>query len=435
MPMSRADHKLAFMADLLALSARIIDEGADESANRITLELSELGRGVALVESFSNVVTFASEDGLVLFDASLQPLAGRVLESLRSWSDAPLHTLVYTHGHVDHVGGARAVLSDASDRGDRRPDVIAHEAVPHRFARYDLTNGYNAVINQRQFGSTGLVEGMRDDRPAFPSNWVQPSVTYRDQLNIRVGDLDIELHHGLGETDDHTWAWIPEHRAVCVGDFIIWAFPNAGNPQKVQRYPLEWARVLREIQALDPELLLPAHGLPVGGRDRVHRFLDDTAAALESLVEQTLQLMNDGATLDTIVHTVSVPAELLERPYLRPTYDDPEFVVRNIWRRYGGWYDGNPANLKPAPSTAVASEVATLAGGARPLAQRALEVADDGLGDLRVACHLVEMASQASPDDNEVRAARAEIYTWRRHVETSLMAKSIFGAAAADSSG
>jgi alkyl sulfatase BDS1-like metallo-beta-lactamase superfamily hydrolase len=124
---------------------------------------------------------------------------------------------------------------------------------------------------------------------------------------------------------------------------------------------------------------------------------------------------------------------LLDRPYLRPTYDDPEFVVRNIWRRYGGWYDGNPANLKPAPAISVALEVAALAGGASKLAERAMEVADGGLGDLRVATHLVEMAAQAAPDDPSVHDARAEIYTWRRHAETSLMAKSIFGAAAAES--
>ncbi len=427
--------KLAPVTDLLALSARIIDEGSGEPASRITLELSEVADHVAMVESFSNVVTFNSGDGLVLFDASLQPLARPVLTAVRGWSNDPVHTLVYTHGHVDHVGGARAVLADADERGDRRPDVVAHEAVPVRFARYDLTNGYNAVINQRQFGRTGLVEGMRDDAPpTFPRNWVQPSITYRDHLQLRIGDLDIELHHGIGETDDHTWAWLPQHRAVCVGDFVIWAFPNAGNPQKVQRYPLEWARALREMQALHPELLLPAHGLPVGGEERVRRLLDDTASALESLVDQTLKLMNEGATLDTIVHTVKVPAELLERPYLRPTYDDPEFVVRNIWRRYGGWYDGTPANLKPAPAASVAAQVADLAGGARRLAARAVEVARSGDdADLRVATHLVEMAAQAAPDDGDVHAARAVVYSLRRERETSLMAKSIFGAAARDS--
>ncbi len=422
------------MADLLALSARIIDGTSHEPGSRITLELSEVASGVALVESFSNVVVIDGGAGLVLFDASLQPLGNAVVSGIRGWSHLPVHTLVYTHGHVDHVGGAHSIVADAAERGDRPPDIVAHEAVPARFRRYDLTNGYNAVINHRQFARSGLVQGADVDRPPmFPRNWVQPTMTYADRLQVKVGDLDIELRHGLGETDDHTWAWIPEHEAVCVGDFVIWAFPNAGNPQKVQRYPLEWAQCLREMQALEPELLLPAHGLPVGGKERVHRLLDDCATALESLVRQTLSLMNEGATLDTIVHTVKVPEGLLDRPYLRPTYDDPEFVVRNIWRRYGGWYDGNPANLKPAPSAAVAVEVAKLAGGAEVLAAHALEMATAAVPDLRVAAHLVEMAHDAAPESAEVNEARAEIYRRRRDAETSLMAKAIFGAAADES--
>src|SRR5690606_6779478 len=176
---------------------------------------------------------------------------------------------------------------------------------------------------------------------------------------------------------------------------------------------------------LHPELLLPAHGLPVAGRARVHRVLDDTASALESLVEQTLHMMNEGATLDTIVHTVKVSDELLQRPYLRPTYDDPEFVVRNIWRKYGGWYDGQPANLKPAPVAMLGVEIAELAGGAPRVAQRAIELSDQGPEELRVASHLVDMAVLAAPDDPEVHAARAEVYRRRRHQETSLMAKAI----------
>jgi alkyl sulfatase BDS1-like metallo-beta-lactamase superfamily hydrolase len=415
------------MADLLALSTKIIDEGLDEPVNRLTFELSEIDDEIALVESFSHVVAFRTGDGLLLFDASLADLAPTVLGALRSWSDDRVDTLVYTHGHVDHVGGARAILDEALDRGDRRPAVVAHEAVPDRFRRYDLTNGYNAVINLRQFKGRGLLTGS-GDRPRFPSGWVEPSVTYGDRLTVRVGDLDVELRHGLGETDDHTWAWIPTRRAVCVGDFVIWAFPNAGNPQKVQRYPLEWARTLREMAALEPELLLPAHGLPVSGRERIARVLGDTATALESIVEQTLALMNEGAPLDDVIHTVRVDEELLARPYLRPVYDDPEFVVRNVWRRYGGWYDGNPARLKPAPDADLAAVLAALAGGADVLTARAIELAD--AGELRIATHLVELAAGAAPDDSAVHAARAEVYDRRRRSETSLMARGIFGRAA-----
>src|SRR5690606_38917518 len=108
------------------------------------------------------------------------------------------------------------------------------------------------------------------------------------------------------------------------------------------------------------------------------RVLGDVATALEHLVADTLALMNEGATLDHIIHTVRVDPDLLAKPYLRPFYDEPEFVVRNVWRLYGGWYDGNPANLKPAPAGAFASEVAGLAGGAAALAARAREIADGG---------------------------------------------------------
>jgi alkyl sulfatase BDS1-like metallo-beta-lactamase superfamily hydrolase len=111
-------------------------------------------------------------------------------------------------------------------------------------------------------------------------------------------------------------------------------------------------------------------------------------------------------------------------------YDEPEFVVRNIWRLYGGWWDGDPANLKPARERALAAEIAALAGGAGRLADRALAVADD---DIRLACHLVELAVQAEPQNRRAHGARAEIYQRRRDAETSLMAKGIFGAAANES--
>jgi alkyl sulfatase BDS1-like metallo-beta-lactamase superfamily hydrolase len=421
------------MADLLDLSRRMIDEGEGGgsgseggfgSANRINLELSEVADGVAVVESFSHVVAFDSGAGLVLFDTSLGPFGPAIVGALRGWRTDPVDTLVYTHGHVDHVGGAQAVLDDADERGHRRPAVVAHEAVPDRFDRYDLTYGYNSVINQRQFGGTGLTGG-RDDAIGFPRRWVRPTVTYRDRLQLHVGDLDLALHHTRGETDDHTWTWIPSHRAACIGDLMVWVFPNAGNPQKVQRYPLDWARALREIAAYEPELLLPAHGLPIGGRDRIHTVLDDVATALEVLVHQTLDLMNEGAPLDEIVHSVQVPAHLLAKPYLAATYDEPEFVVRNVWRMYGGWYDGNPARLKPPSDAAAGREMAALAGGTEVLVRRAAELAD--AGDFRLACHLVELAVAASPDDRAVHAARADVYGRRRHAEASLMAKGIYG--------
>ena len=422
------------MADLLALSERYIDQGIYEgpgSVNRVTTELSEVADGIAVVEAFSHVVALDCGDGLVLFDTSMEVFGPAVLKSLRAWSNEPVHTIAYTHGHVDHVGGAQAFLDEARERGQREPRVVAHEALPARFDRYQLTNGYNAVVNARQFAGVRGLSGSMGEARFGPSSWVRPDTTFRERLRLRAGDLEMELRHTRGETDDHLWAWLPERRAICTGDLMVWVFPNAGNPQKVQRYPLEWSRALREMAATDVELLLPAHGLPIAGAERIRRVLDDVARALEGLVEQTLALMNDGARLDTIVHEVRVPADLLDRPYLRPVYDEPEFVVRNVWRLYGGWYDGNPAHLKPAPEASLARELVGLAGGTAALVTRARACAE--ADDLRLACDLIELATQAEPENADAHRARAEIYTRRRKSELSLMARGIYGSAAAES--
>jgi alkyl sulfatase BDS1-like metallo-beta-lactamase superfamily hydrolase len=246
-----------------------------------------------------------------------------------------------------------------------------------------------------------------------------------------VGDDRFELHHAKGETDDHTWTWVPGRRVLCPGDLIIWCVPNAGNPQKVQRYPREWAAALRKMSTLGAEVLLPGHGLPVVGVDRVRAILGDTAALLEHVHDETVRLMNEGASLNEVLHEVRAPTELLEKPYLRPIYDDPEFIVRSVWRLYGGWYDLDPAGLKPARTSELAQEIAALAGGASGLAGRARQLASGG--ELRVAGHLAEFAAAAAPDDPEVRAARAEVNERRRAAEPSLMAKAIFAAAARDS--
>ena len=261
-----------------------------------------------------------------------------------------------------------------------------------------------------------------------------PDITYRDSMTLTVGGMTIELHHARGETDDHTWTWVPEKKVLCSGDLFIWASPNAGNPQKVQRYPIEWARALRKMAALGAEFLLPGHGVPVVGADRIKTALLDTALLLESLHEQTVAMMNEGARLDEIIHTVKAPAELLEKPYLRPVYDEPEFVVRNVWRLYGGWYDGNPASLKPAPDAAVASELASLAGGATcwPTGRRRLR----RLGDdesLRLAGNLAEIAALAAPEDAGVHKVRAEVFGARAEHEASTMAKGVFAWAASES--
>jgi alkyl sulfatase BDS1-like metallo-beta-lactamase superfamily hydrolase len=410
---------------MLDRAARWIDGAEDVQMhglmNASAGPAEEVGERVALAEAFSNIVAFDTDDGLVLFDVSHQLFAPGAIEALRAWSRASVHTAVYTHGHADHVTGAQAFDAEADARGDARIRYVGHEAVPARFDRYQQTAGYNGYINMRQF---------RLPEPAWPTEFHYPETTYRSGAALDIGGLTFDLHHARGETDDHTWAWIPQRRAICVGDLFIWQFPNAGNPQKVQRYAWDWALALRDMAALQPELLLPAHGPAVAGVDRIRTVLLDTARALESLHDQTLAMMNTGARLDDVIHTVRLPDDLASKPYLKPTYDEPEFVVRNIWRLYGGWYDGNPAHLKPARDVEIAREVTALAGGAEVLLARAERLATDG--ELRLACHLVEMAVQAEPDNRRAHEVRAAVYDARRSAESSFMASGIYRSAMLD---
>ena len=427
--------------------------------------LAEICDGVVFVPSFANVSAFSTDDGLVLVDTASSFVATAVHDELRRWNGGRLNTAVYSHGHIDHVFGVPVWEAESAERGWPAPVVIAHEALPARFDRYIMTAGYNEVINRRQFG----VDGLR-----WPVEYRYPDRTYASELALDVGGVSFELRHEKGETDDHTVTWAADRRVLCCGDLFIWASPNAGNPQKVQRYPREWAGALRRMIALEPEYLLPGHGLPVVGAERVRQALTDTAELLDCLVDQTLAVMNAGGRLDDAIHGVVPPPHLLDRPYLRPVYDEPEFIVHTVWRLYGGWWDGNPASLKPAPERALAAELAALAGGPQALADRALVLADrapapangaasagpgsaagaagaagpgsartpvgsTGSGEpggeaaLRLAGHLAELAWLAAPEDPGIGRARHQVFTARADAATSTMATGVFRWAARES--
>ncbi|ARP68925.1 MBL fold metallo-hydrolase [Streptomyces pluripotens] len=385
-------------------------------------ELVRIGERTGFFPAFANVAVFDTGDGVLLVDSGDFRTVETLPRAVREFSPARVRTVIYTHGHIDHVFGVAPFDAEADAQGSDRPEVIAHQAVVARFARYQATPGYNAWINRRQFGVPWL---------EWPTEYRYPDTTYSDRLTVRHGALTFELIHARGETDDHTYVWIPELRTLCTGDLFIWNTPNAGNPQKVQRYPDDWARVLRAMRELDAEILLPGHGLPIIGSHRVRQALGDTAELLETLCAQTRELMNAGLRLDEVIHRVCVPEELLARPYLHPAYDEPEFVVRNLWRLWGGWYDQNPAHLKPAPEAAVAAEFAAAAGGPAALADRAAKLLASG--ELRLAAHLVETAALAAPEDRAVARARAEVYGRRATSETSTMARGVFAWAAAES--
>jgi alkyl sulfatase BDS1-like metallo-beta-lactamase superfamily hydrolase len=417
------------MPSLYELSERLLtgrDDPRDPANHPFSPldRIEELDTGVAFYKAFVNVIAVRTAEGLVLVDTgSFHPAQHeRSFAAVRRYAKERLHTAIYTHGHVDHAYGLPPFLREAELAGWARPEIVGHVDVAPRMRRYVETAGYNSIINTRQFGVP----------VKFPTDPDYPTTVYRDSLRLRVGGREIELHHARGETDDHTWVFLPDARVVCTGDLFIWASPNAGNPQKVQRYAADWARALRAMAAREPALLLPGHGLPIFGAERVRDALLDTADYLETLYQQTLACLNRGMTLYEILEEVKPLAHLEEKPYLQPIYDEPEFIVRNVVRCIGGWWSGVPSELKPAPRAQQARELVEVAGGLARILDRAQQSLD--ANDLRMASHWVDWAAEAAPDSKEAHALRAAVYERRMAAESSTMSKGIFRAAAADSS-
>src|SRR3954454_7884432 len=283
------------MTDLLDLADRLFTGAEPVTRQKLFAwngELVEVAPDTAFVAAFSNVAALGTDDGLVLADTSSWFAAPAVHASLRSWRDVRLDTAVFTHGHTDHCFGVELYEARADEQGWRPPRVLAHEAITARFDRYRETAGYNGIINQRQFQLAA---------PTFPTEFRYPDETFRDRADLTVGGETIECHHARGETDDHVWLWVPGRRILCTGDLFIWASPNCGNPQKVQRYAKEWAVALRTMADLGAETLLPGHGLPLHAADRIRESLETTADLLETLHDDTLRMMNAGARLDEII--------------------------------------------------------------------------------------------------------------------------------------
>src|SRR5215813_7861931 len=410
------------MGDILDLAERSWrGDIAPRELWRPTGKQEEIAPGVLFLHTWANVTVIRTTVGLVLVDTGSYASRARTFTAVRAVDRRPVHAAVYTHGHVDHACGLPPFLKEAREEGWPAPIVVGHRNIAARFDRYRRTAPWNGLINSRQFSIAAT----------WPTTYDYPDVVYDATHRLQAGDLELELTHARGETDDHTWIWWPARRSLFTGDLFLWVAPNAGNPQKVQRFAAEWAAALRVMAGCDADVLIPGHGVPILGAARVRQALEDTAEWLETLERETVARMNAGVPLEQIVAEVQPPGHLAGRPYLQAVYDEPEYVVRNIWRRYGGWWDGQPAHLKAAREAEIGLEVAALAGGADALADRALAIA--GAGRHALACHLVDWAAAAAPDSTRVHAARAAIYDARARASEALMTRGIFDTAARES--
>jgi alkyl sulfatase BDS1-like metallo-beta-lactamase superfamily hydrolase len=332
-----------------------------------------------------NAVLFETDEGLVLVDAGMAPAGPALVDAIRSVSRARLHTLILTHGHVDHA---------------YQPEIVAQERLPLRFERYIELRGSLAKYMSQPV----------EQLPRGRDDLVWPTRTFRDHLELEIGGERFVLQHHPGETDDQLYVWVPGRRVLASADYYQGFLPNAGNGKRVQRFVKEWTVALREMAALEPGILLPAHGEAITDPPTIRENLLVLAEALEWIRERTIEGLNAGLRQDRIFASIELPERLANHPSLRASYVTPQDISRMVIKEYAGWWDDIPSHWSPAPREREARALVGLAGGTEAVAAAAREALPS---DARLAAHLSDRAFLADPEDPVAQALVLDVYEAR----------------------
>jgi len=351
-----------------------------------------------------------TEDGVVVVDPGSYRVCTMLKEELDK-AGQPVKYLIYTHAHGDHIGGAAAFL-------DQEPKVIAHENALERLRRYEVTAGYIRHINIIQF-HFNIPAGTQPRR--FPP--VYPTDTYHQEYLFELGGKTFELFHAKGETDDFTVIWVPQLKAVFLGDLLEASFPNLGNPFKVMRYAREWAIALEKALALKPEFAIGGDCVLTDNKE-INELLSVNIELLNYLEDSVVRAANEGHNLEQMVEEIQLPPHLADGPYLKQVYSRREFAIYNIWRRYCGYFDFSPSGLLPRPRREVAGVVRQLIGNDQAILSRAEELMRQG--QLQLALETLDVILKVDYEDRAARKLRHEIL--RKMVETDecLMSRNVW---------
>ena len=391
------EYNPAVAANMFSRSAEAID-GAREQTRAV--EVAD--RTWMIHMPIVNSVVFETDEGLVVVDTGMAPAGPALRDTLQRISDKPIHTIIYTHSHVDHAFGTWALIEDGS-----QPEIVAHEDSNYRVERYARTWGTIARLMSQPVETRPSTDG---------TTYVEPTRVFRDRLTLDIGGEQFDLVHRRGETEDQLYVSVPGRRAVCAADYYQPFLPNAGNGKRVQRYPEEWAMALREMIALEPELLLPAHGEAVTEAAEIADRLAVHAEFLEVIVAHVMSGLEAGVRQDLIVDTLEVPERLLNDPTLEEKYNSPKDIAKMVIRQYVGWWDEIPSHWSRAPLADQGAEIVRLAGGVEAVLARVDELVEN---DLAMACHMIDWAYLAEPDNPDVLRLTIEVYKQRMIASTN----------------
>ena len=221
----------------------------------------------------------------------------RVLEMARELAGERHLFLTASHFHPEHGLGAQPFVGEAT--------ILMNEA--QRDELFEKGPGFVELFRTFSPAIAEALEGIE---------LVQPDLVYRERATLDLGGRVVELtERGMGHTRGDQWIVLPVERVVFAGDLVEERF-HAIMPDEDADGEI-WLRRLRELEALEPDVVVPGHGSHAGVE-----ISEAARVALEEIRHLALSLRAEGRDDEQVASAVE--AEIIAR---YPDWDNREWVA------------------------------------------------------------------------------------------------------------
>ena len=241
--------------------------GTDLALNEVAAGVFELRLPIPFEDGLVNVYLFTDGDEADLLDCGMnsQESVEIIREALKALGARRLRRLVVTHIHPDHYGAAGTFAG-----GDGLADLYIHRLeVPMVHPRYvELEQLVNEVRNWL------LVNGVPVEEAEVLSNsqralsqvvkTAEPAVQLDGAETITMGGRHLRVEWTPGHSPGHICLFDFSERILFAGDDLLPDLsPNIGlHPQSTPDPLHDYLGGLERLAALDPAVVMPAHGRP-----------------------------------------------------------------------------------------------------------------------------------------------------------------------------